>query len=305
MAHADLAMYRAKKSAGSKACFFESGMDLEARERCSLARDLRQALAQDEFELYYQPQSRLTDNRTIGYEALIRWRHPTRGMIAPADFIPIAEETALIVPIGEWVLREACATAASWTEPCRVAVNLSPVQFILGGLPVLVHGVLVETGLSPERLELEVTESLLITDPDVALHTLRRLKALGVSVAMDDFGTGYSSLSTLQSFPFDKIKIDRSFINMLGKHHKSASIIRAVLALGHSLDIPVLAEGIETKAHLDFMREEGCDEAQGYFLGRPMPVHLIFPQAMAATHLPPPRWESAMPITAVAAARAV
>jgi diguanylate cyclase (GGDEF)-like protein/PAS domain S-box-containing protein len=278
LANADLAMYRAKKASGSKACFFESGMDLQVRERCSLARDLRQALAQEEFELYYQPQSRLTDNRTIGYEALIRWIHPARGMISPADFIPIAEETALIVPIGEWVLRKACATAASWQEPYRIAVNLSPVQFIHGGLPETVHSVLIETGLAPERLELEVTESLLISEPNLALHTLRRLKTLGVSIAMDDFGTGYSSLSTLQSFPFDKIKIDRSFVDKIGKQSKSTSIIRAMLALGRSLEIPVLAEGIETKAHLDFMRDEGCDEAQGYFLGRPMPVGQMFPQ---------------------------
>jgi diguanylate cyclase (GGDEF)-like protein/PAS domain S-box-containing protein len=307
MAHADLAMYRAKKAAGGKACFFESGMDIEMRERCSLARDLRQALAHGEFELYYQPQSRLSDSQTIGYEALIRWRHPTRGMIPPAEFIPIAEDTALIVPIGEWVLREACATAASWTEPYRIAVNLSPVQFTHGGLPETVHNILIETDLSPKRLELEVTESLLISDPGVAFRTLRRLKALGVSIAMDDFGTGYSSLSTLQSFPFDKIKIDRSFVDMLGKQPKSASIIRAVLALGHSLEIPVLAEGIETKAQLDFMRREGCDEAQGYFLGRPMPVGQIFAQVAARNRSPlkAPRWESAAPSTSEETAAAV
>jgi len=279
MANADLAMYRAKETPGSKACFFESGMDLRVRERRNLARDLRQALASEEFELYYQPQSRLTDNQTIGYEALIRWNHPGKGLVPPADFIPIAEETGLIVPIGEWVLRKACLTAASWAEPYRIAVNLSPVQFSHGSLPETVHSILIETGLAPKRLELEVTESLLISDPDMALHMLRRLKTLGVSIAMDDFGTGYSSLSTLQSFPFDKIKIDRSFVDKLDKQRKSASIIRAVLALGRSLEIPVLAEGIETKAHLDFLRKEGCDEAQGYFLGRPMPVGLIFPQA--------------------------
>ncbi|WP_119272942.1 bifunctional diguanylate cyclase/phosphodiesterase [Taklimakanibacter deserti] len=281
MANADLAMYRAKETPGSKACFFESGMDLRVRERRNLARDLRQALANEEFELHYQPQSRLTDNQTIGYEALIRWNHPGKGLVPPADFIPIAEETGLIVPIGEWVLRKACLTAASWAEPYRIAVNLSPVQFSHGSLPETVHGILIETGLAPKRLELEVTESLLMSDPDMALHMLRRLKTLGVSIAMDDFGTGYSSLSTLQSFPFDKIKIDRSFVDKLDKQRKSASIIRAVLALGRSLEIPVLAEGIETKAHLDFLRKEGCDEAQGYFLGRPMPVGLIFPQAAA------------------------
>jgi EAL domain-containing protein (putative c-di-GMP-specific phosphodiesterase class I) len=181
------------------------------------------------------------------------------------------------------------------------------VQFTHGGLPETVHSILVETGLSPKRLELEVTESLLISDPDVAFHTLRKLKALGVSIAMDDFGTGYSSLSTLQSFPFDKIKIDRSFIDMLGKQSNSASIIRAVLALGHSLEIPVLAEGIETKAHLDFMRSEGCDEAQGYFLGRPMPVGQIFPPATARDHSPfrVLRWEPAVPSTSEPVAAAV
>ncbi|QIG47091.1 EAL domain-containing protein [Nordella sp. HKS 07] len=281
MANADLALYRAKDRADGRACFFESDMDFEVRERRNLTRDLRLALAQGQFELYYQPQSRLTDNRTVGYEALIRWHHPQRGLVSPAGFIPIAEETGLIVQIGEWVLREACATAASWAEPYRIAVNLSPVQFSQGGLTETVHAVLVATGLSPKRLELEVTESLLMSDPDMALHTLRRLKALGVSVAMDDFGTGYSSLSTLQSFPFDKIKIDRSFLDKLGKHHKSASIIRAVLALGRSLEIPVLAEGIETKAHLDFLKDEGCDEAQGYFLGRPMPQAMMFPETSA------------------------
>ena len=306
MAQADLAMYRAKKQVGSKACFFESGMDLEMRERCTLARDLRQALAQNELELHYQPQSRLADNQTIGYEALIRWNHPTRGPILPADFIPIAEESALIVPIGEWVLRNACATAVSWPQPYRISVNLSPVQFTHGGLPETVHSILVETGLAPKRLQLEVTESLLISDPDVALRTLRRLKALGVAIAMDDFGSGYSSLSTLQSFPFDKIKIDRSFINMLGKQPKSAAIIRAVLALGRSLDIPVLAEGIETRAHLDFMRSEGCDEAQGNFLGRPMPVGEMSPLAAAAGDPPftAPGWESALPSVSGPAAAA-
>lgn len=296
MANADLALYRAKDIADGRACFFESNMDFQVRERRNLTRDLRLALAQGQFELYYQPQSRLTDNRTVGYEALIRWHHPLRGLVAPADFIPIAEETGLIVQIGEWVLRQACATAASWAEPYRIAVNLSPVQFSHGGLIETVHAVLVETGLSPKRLELEVTESLLISDLDMALHTLRRLKGLGVSIAMDDFGTGYSSLSTLQSFPFDKIKIDRSFLDKLGKHRKSASIIRAVLALGRSLEIPVLAEGIETKAHLDFLKEEGCDEAQGFFLGRPMPqamICLASTAAVAEATAPLPEWRHA------------
>jgi len=279
---ADIALYEAKAAGRGCARLFSPEMDASRRGRREIEEALRAALETgDQFELHYQP---LCTARTLcitGAEALLRWRHPEKGMIPPAEFIPIAEETGLIVPIGEWVLRKACATAASWAEPYRIAVNLSPVQFTHGSLPETVHGILIETGLAPKRLELEVTESLLISDPDMALHTLRRLKMLGVAIAMDDFGTGYSSLSTLQSFPFDKIKIDRSFIDKLGKQRKSASIIRAVLALGRSLEIPVLAEGIETKAHLEFLRNEGCDEAQGYFLGRPMPVGLMFPQAAA------------------------
>lgn len=200
---------------------------------------------------------------------LLRWIQPDGTFISPAVFIPLAEENGLILPIGEWVLRTACAEAASWTEPHKIAVNLSPVQLGHVDLPRLVHQVLVETGLSPSRLELEITETAMITDMERTTHVLRQLKLLGVSIAMDDFGTGYSSLSTLRAFPFDKIKLDRSFMSELDGGPQSAAIIRAVLALGESLHIPVLAEGVETLEQLSFLRDQGCDEVQGYLLGRP------------------------------------
>jgi len=278
LANSDLAMYRAKQTVGNKVCFFEATMDRKVRERRALANDLRRALGQHELELYYQVQSRISDGQPVGFEALLRWNHPQRGLVSPAEFIPIAEETGTILPIGNWVIRTACATAAKWSEPWRIAVNLSPVQFVNGNLPEVVHSILLETGLAPARLELEITESVLIGDFDRVLRILRRLKALGIKIAMDDFGTGYSSLSTLQAFPFDKIKIDRSFIENLDKQHQSASIVRAILALGRSLNVPVLAEGIETQAHLDFLRQEGCDEAQGYLLGRPARAESMFAQ---------------------------
>lgn len=269
MANADLAMYRAKKAIGNKICFFERAMDDQVRQRRALGLELREALARNELELHYQVQKRIATSAVIGYEALLRWNHPLRGTISPVEFIPIAEETGAIIPIGTWVMRTACTAAATWPKDYRIAVNLSPVQFAQPDLPEIVHQILLETGLSPSRLELEITESTLIKDMNRTLHILRRLKALGVTIAMDDFGTGYSSLSTLQAFPFDKIKIDRSFVEKLGSNAQAASIVRAVLALGKSLSIPVLAEGIETEAHLAFLRAEGCDEMQGYLLGRP------------------------------------
>jgi len=272
MASADLAMYRAKESVGNKICFFERAMDDQVRQRRALGLELREALARNEFELHYQVQKRITTGEIVGYEALLRWHHPTRGDISPVDFIPIAEDTGLILPIGTWVLRTACEAAVKWPDDHRIAVNLSPVQFAQSDLPEIVHRILIETGLNPSRLELEITESTLIGDMNRTLHILRRLKALGVTIAMDDFGTGYSSLSTLRAFPFDKIKIDRSFVEKVDMNSQSASIVRAILALGHSLSIPVLAEGIETTAHLDFLRDEGCDEVQGYLLGRPKPL---------------------------------
>ncbi|MEA2757487.1 MAG: diguanylate cyclase [Methylobacteriaceae bacterium] len=269
MRNADFTMYRAKTMLGKKMCFFEPDMDVKVRDRRALGLDLRQALSEGQLSLHYQAQTRISTSEILGYEALLRWHHPTRGNISPVDFIPIAEETGLIVPIGEWVLREACATAAKWPRPYRIAVNISPVQIAHTDLPTILRDILFETGLAPSRLELEITETTLINDMTRTLHVLRQIKAMGVAIAMDDFGTGYSSLSTLQAFPFDKIKIDRSFVDRLPDNAQAVSIMRAILALGRSLNIPVLAEGIETAEHLRFLREEGCDEGQGFLLGRP------------------------------------
>ncbi|HYS47689.1 MAG TPA: EAL domain-containing protein [Xanthobacteraceae bacterium] len=286
LANAAVAMYRAKTDSRAAFCFFKRDMDEAARRRHALSQELELAIERGEFELHYQVQKLVESGDICGFEALLRWRHPSRGIIPPAEFIPLAEETGLIIPIGEWVLRTACAIAASWDRPYKIAVNLSPVQFSQTNLSELVHGVLIDTGLSPARLELEVTESMLIADPERTLHVLRRLKLLGVTIAMDDFGTGYSSLSTLQAFPFDKIKIDRSFVDKVEKQHQAAAIVRAVLGLGKSLSIPVLAEGVESQQHLAFLRKEGCEEAQGYFFGRPVPIseieHLVFDRATTA-----------------------
>jgi len=267
--NADLAMYRAKATLGQSTCYYEPRMDESARARRKLAKDLREALNHDEFTLAYQVQRSVTDREVTGYEALLRWDHPVHGPISPADFIPVAEESGAILEIGEWVLRTACADAASWAEPHKVAVNLSPVQLAHVDLVGLVTQVLVETGLSPSRLELEITESAIIGDKIRALHILRGIKALGVTIAIDDFGTGYSSLDTLNSFPFDKIKIDRSFLSEAAASSQARAIIRAILALGRSLQVPVLAEGVETEAQLELLQSEGCDEAQGYLFGRP------------------------------------
>jgi EAL domain-containing protein (putative c-di-GMP-specific phosphodiesterase class I) len=202
----------------------------------------------------------------------VRWQHPERGIVPPGMFIPVAEESGLIVELGEWILREACREAASWPRPLQIAVNLSPIQFRHGDLPSLIHGVLLETGLTPSRLEVEVTEGVLIGDFTRALTLLRRLKALGVRIAMDDFGTGYSSLSYLQVFPFDKIKIDGTFIANLTRNENSAAIVRAVIGLGRGLSLPVIAEGVETDEQLAFLARESCDEVQGFFVGRPGPI---------------------------------
>lgn len=204
-----------------------------------------------------------------GYEALIRWNHPELGMISPATFIPIAEETGLIIPIGEWVLRTACRDAAAWRRQYKVAVNLSPIQFAHCDLARLVKEALAESGLAPGRLELEITETTIIADKDRALRVLRQVRELGVTIAIDDFGTGYSSLDTLRTFPFDKIKLDRSFMREVESSAQAKMMVRAVLALGKSLEIPVLAEGVETARQLEILQDEGCDEAQGYYLGVP------------------------------------
>ena len=267
--NADLAMYRAKASLVADICFYEEAMDEAVRQRRRVTLGLREALDNDRFELHYQLQASVETGEITGYEALLRWRQADGSFISPMDFIPIAEETGMILPIGEWVLRQACAEAASWAEPHRIAVNLSPIQLSHVDLPRMVHQILMETGLSPHRLELEITETAMISDMERTTHILRQLKLLGVSVAMDDFGTGYSSLSTLRAFPFDKIKLDRTFMSELDGGPQSKAIIRAVLALGESLDIPILAEGVETQEQLTFLKEQGCDEVQGYLLGRP------------------------------------
>jgi diguanylate cyclase (GGDEF)-like protein/PAS domain S-box-containing protein len=269
--NADLAMYRAKSSLNQTVCFYEAPMDEAARERRGVAADLWAALERDEFTLHYQVQRSVTSGEITGYEALVRWRHPQRGLVPPDQFIPVAEECGAILKLGEWVLRTACAEAAGWPEPHKIAVNLSPVQLSHGDLVTLVHEVLIQTGLQPSRLELEITESTIIGDKVRALHALRRIKALGVTIAIDDFGTGYSSLDTLNSFPFDKIKIDRSFLIEAETRPQAKAIIRAILALGRSLNVPVLAEGVETETQLALLRAEGCDEAQGYLFGRPQP----------------------------------
>ena len=268
---ADLAMYRAKADPIKSVCFYEQAMDEAARSRRHLASDLRKALEQGELDLHYQVQTAVATGTPIGFEALLRWRHPQRGAISPVEFIPLAEKNGLIQSIGEWALRSACAEAAGWDSQYKVAVNISPVQFVDADLPRLVHQVLVETGLPARRLELEITETAIFADKNRALHMLRRIKSLGVSIAIDDFGTGYSSFETLRAFPFDKIKLDRSFMSEVEASPQARAIIRAILALGRSLDIPVLAEGVETRNQLAFLRAEGCDEAQGFLLGRPIP----------------------------------
>ncbi len=280
LANADLALYRAKEHGRGRACFFTAEMDETVRERRILAQQLMHAIANDELEVHYQAQANVNTGEIIGFEALARWKHPEHGYIAPSDFISIAEETDLILHLGEWVLRRVCQEAAQWTQPYPVAVNVSPIQFKMANLPELIHQVLLDTGMPANRLELEVTESTLIEDLQRALDMLRRIKALGVSIAMDDFGTGYSSLSTLQAFPFDKLKIDRSFVASIGSKKQGSVIVTAVLGLGRSLDIPVLAEGVENEAQRRFLDSELCQQAQGFLFGRPVPIseiaHLVF-----------------------------
>jgi diguanylate cyclase (GGDEF)-like protein/PAS domain S-box-containing protein len=271
LCNAGAALDRAKAEGRASMRFFEAAMDTRLRERRALQHDLRSAVELEQVSLHYQPQARI-GGETTGFEALVRWQHPARGAISPGQFIPVAEESGLIGAIGEWILREACREAASWPKPLHVAVNFSPVQFRQCDLPDLVHRVLLETGLAPHRLEVEITESVLIGDFDRALAILRRLKTLGVQIAMDDFGTGYSSLSYLQSFPFDKIKIDRTFISNVDRNQQSAAIVRAVLGLGRSLQLPVVAEGVETKEQLAFLARERCEQVQGYLIGRPSPI---------------------------------
>jgi diguanylate cyclase (GGDEF)-like protein/PAS domain S-box-containing protein len=276
LANAGAALFRAKAKSRGSISIYEPEMDQQIRDRRVLHQDLSLAIKNGELSLYYQPQAisrhTVASSEVIGFEALARWLHPVRGFVPPSDFIPLAEESGLIVEMGEWILRQACREAASWPLPLQVAVNLSPAQFMHGDVVGLVHSILLETGLAPGRLELEITEGVLIEDFDRGLALLRRLKALGVRVSMDDFGSGYSSLSYLQAFPFDKIKIDRAFVMNLGRNPQSASIVRAVIGLCHGLGMSIVAEGVETQEQLGFLADEGCDAVQGYFIGKPAPI---------------------------------
>jgi diguanylate cyclase len=274
LSHADTALYRAKTEARGGYRYFEASMGVQVRDRRQLEHDLRQAIGRGELSLVYQPQTDIDSNEVIGFEALLRWQREGE-QISPALFVPVAEESGSILQIGEWVLRGACRDAATWTQPLSIAINVSTVQLHSANFAKLVHEVLLQTGLAPHRLELEITETALIHDLNRALTTLRQLKLLGVRIAMDDFGTGYSSLSNLRAFPFDKIKIDGSFIKSVNTNAQAATIVRAVLGLGRGLGVPVLAEGVETQAELAFLSAERCDEAQGFHLGRPGPIELF------------------------------
>jgi diguanylate cyclase (GGDEF)-like protein/PAS domain S-box-containing protein len=276
LANAGAALFRAKAKSRGTISVYEPEMDQQIRDRRVLHQDLSLAIKSGELSLHYQPQAvarpTVAGSEVVGFEALARWQHPVRGFVPPSEFIPLAEESGLIVEMGEWILRDACKQAASWKVPMQIAVNLSPAQFTHGDLVGLVHSILLETGLAPDRLELEITEGVLIEDFDRGLALLRRLKALGVRISMDDFGSGYSSLSYLQAFPFDKIKIDRAFVVNLGRNPQSAAIVRAVIDLGHALEMSIVAEGVETQEQLGFLAEEGCDAVQGYFIGKPLPI---------------------------------
>ncbi|WP_082475507.1 bifunctional diguanylate cyclase/phosphodiesterase [Rhizobium sp. Leaf341] len=266
---ADVALYRAKAGGRGMHAFYDLTMDQERRDRRLLEGDLRQAIARDELHLVFQPIEALEPRQTVGYEALLRWTHPTRGNVSPELFIPIAEESGIILAIGEWALMEACRQATDWNPALKVAVNVSAIQFRLANLAFVVGSILDVTGLAPQRLELEITETALLKDRAMTLDILTQIKALGVKIVMDDFGTGYSSLSNLQSFPFDRLKIDRSFIAGMATDPNARAIVRSVVSLGRSLGLPVTAEGIETPAQYQIVIDEGCAHAQGYLLGKP------------------------------------
>jgi len=287
--NADLALYIAKSEGRGNFRFFEPEMDAQVQNRHALERDLRTAIARDEFELYYQPLVNTRSGQVHAFEALIRWRHPVRGMIAPDAFIPVAEESRLIVPMGEWVLRRACVQAMQWPDGIGVAVNLSAVQFRLADLRQVVSEALAASGLPAARLELEITESILLEHTEATLSTLHELRALGVSIAMDDFGIGYSSLSYLRRFPFNKVKIDHSFVEDITKRRDSLFIVRAIVGLCRDLGIRTTVEGVETLEQLSILLEEGCTEVQGYLLGRPQPAehlaHLLSGTALIDPYL--------------------
>ncbi|GLQ53244.1 EAL domain-containing protein [Devosia nitrariae] len=272
VANADTALYRAKRDGRGVYRFFEVQMGVAVREKRLLENDLRNALARGEFSLVYQPQVNVQSGEVTGFEALVRWTHPTRGQIAPSTFIPVAEECGLILNIGDWVTRQACAEAAGWANTVTIAVNVSPVQLHAPGFVARLRAVLQETRLDPRRLEIEITETALIRDLTRTIATLDEVKALGVRIAMDDFGTGYSSLANLRAFAFDRIKMDQSFIRSVDRSDQSAAIVRAVLGLGSGLKLPVVAEGVEREEELEFLRHEACAEIQGYLFSRPGPI---------------------------------
>jgi EAL domain-containing protein (putative c-di-GMP-specific phosphodiesterase class I) len=267
--YADMALYQAKANGRAGFCFYDPAMDQQMQTRRALSADLRDALALGQFEVHYQPLVDLQEERICGFEALIRWRHPERGLVSPAQFIPLAEETGLIQTIGEWVLREACTEATRWPPQVKVAVNLSPRQFRGNDVARAVVRALEHSGLTPERLEVEITESLLLQDGDDVLEALCQLRALGVGVALDDFGTGYSSLSYLRKFPFSKLKIDQSFVRGMTEREDCIIIIQAVAAMAQRLGMIVTAEGIETEEELAIIRAARCSQGQGYLFGRP------------------------------------
>lgn len=269
--NADMALSRAKSEGNATFSFFESEMDARAQTRRRIEIDLRDAIENSVLQPYYQPLVDLKSGRITGFEALVRWPHPERGMIPPGDFIPVAEETGLINAVGGLMLRRACMDAAKWPDEVRVAVNLSPLQFRVGNLLSVVMDALKHSGLSARRLELEITETLLLDKSDQVLATLHALRALGVRISMDDFGTGYSSLSYLRSFPFDKIKIDQSFVRDLDTNHDGQAIVRSIISLGKGLGVTITAEGVETEAELSCLRSEGCDEGQGFLFSRARP----------------------------------
>ena len=271
----DIALYAAKDGGRGIYCFYEQGMDMLIKAQQKLELDLRNGLTNGEFELYYQPMVNLQSNRVSGCEALLRWHHPERGMVPPAEFIPIAEENGFIIPLGEWVLRRACADAAAWPDDIKLAVNLSPAQMKGGRLVETVVSALAASGLPARRLELEVTETLLMHETFAALSTLHQLRNLGVRISMDDFGTGYSSLSYLRSFPFDNIKIDRSFIENISEKEDCTAIVQAVTHMAQRLNMTTVAEGIETEEQRQKVLELGCTEMQGYLFSRPQPIEDI------------------------------
>lgn len=272
MRNADVALYRAKKHGRGTFCFFDAEIDLALHGRSDLARDLANAVQGRQFELFYQPVISLASHRIRGFEALIRWRHPVKGLIQPAAFIALAEEIGLIVQIGEWVVEEACFAAQQWPGDLKVAVNLSPAHFKKPGLVAAVKRALHVTGLAPQRLELEITEANLLLNTEATLSALHQLRQLGVRIAMDDFGTGYSSISHLQSFPFDRVKIDQSFVENVTDNQGSRNIVRAVAAVAQGLGIESTAEGVETPEQLEEIRAHGCTEVQGYLSGKPLPA---------------------------------